>query len=1067
MVDEAGDSSVEEQRRRRIWPWVLGVPLVLILVAFAVLWTMRERLASGYIDGELARRGVHASYQVTRIGFGNQVLENVVLGDPARPDATIGRVEVGLRLGFEGFGIGRITVRGARLRGRVLPDGTLSLGEIDKLLPPPSGKPFELPDQDIDVADAAIGLATPAGPVGLALEGRGNLADGFRGRLALASPGLRTGGCILAAPRGDLAVGVDDRHPIVRGPVLAASLVCGDTVAARPIAAVNLTFGPALDIWQGAAAAQLTALRTGTMRLGRVRGQLTLEGNALRTRGRAELAAAAVETPAARSGAARIAGPYALSLTRGTLAMTGEAEAASIALADATLAGAAGSLRAAAATPLGPIGDALARALVPAGRGDGRADVQLALEADRGAVNLRQVRYMAASGARLLADGGSGLTYGWPDGGLRLDGDFALSGGGFPESRFTLRQAAAGAPLQGSGRVAAMRAGTSRLALGEIQFAAAGGETRFRTVASLDGPFSGGRVQGLSLPIAGRFGRGGFAIGESCVAASFQVLEVQTLRLGAARMPLCPAGRAMIAQAPDGTLQAGAELRGARFAGRLGASPIALAATRLRADLSGLAASGVGVRLGGASGISRLDIAALTGRFANGGMSGTFAGLGGDIAGVPLVASEGEGNWRFVRSALSLEGGLTVADRQAPLRFQPLAARDFRLTLADSRIHATGALVHPASGNRVALATIDHNLTSGAGQAILDVDALRFRPGFQPDALTPLTTGVVALVDGSVSGQGRIAWDAAGVRSSGEFATQGMDLAAPFGPVQGLTTRIVFTDLLGLVTAPDQSAHVDLIQAGIDVYDGEIRYALRPNYQVAVASARWPFSGGTLTLDPTVLDFSRESTKNLTFRVEGLDAARFVTMMDFGNIAATGTFDGVVPMEFDANGAGVIRGGRLSARPEGGTLSYVGELTDRDLGAYGILAFNALKSLSYDKFDLTLDGALDGEFITVIDLDGIARDPQGTTLPGGGGITQLVAGRVFSQLARIPFEFNIRIQGQFRSLFATARSFGDPSLLVQSAIEEQRAAAAAAAAAPATPPVQENPVQDEESEPMR
>ncbi|MGZ8998036.1 MAG: intermembrane phospholipid transport protein YdbH family protein, partial [Allosphingosinicella sp.] len=300
---------------------------------------------------------------------------------------------------------------------------------------------------------------------------------------------------------------------------------------------------------------------------------------------------------------------------------------------------------------------------------------------------------------------------------------------------------------------------------------------------------------------------------------------------------------------------------------------------------------------------------------------------------------------------------------------------------------------------------------------------------------TPLTVGVVALVEGSVSGQGRIAWNSGGVSSSGIFSTSGLNLAAPFGPIEGLTTTIEFTDLLGLTTAPGQVAHIALIQAGIDVLDGEVRYRLEPNYQVAVESGVWPFAGGELRLQPTILDFSRESTKYLTFQVVGLDAARFIQLMEFSNIAATGTFDGIIPMQFDQSGGRVVAG-RLAARPEGGTLSYVGELSDKDLGPYGILAFNALKSLRYSKFDLSLNGALAGEFLTIIDLDGVARDPAGTTLPTGSGITAMIASRVFRQVAAIPFEFNIRIQGQFRSLIATARSFSDPSDLIQSALPQ-------------------------------
>ena len=192
--------------------------------------------------------------------------------------------------------------------------------------------------------------------------------------------------------------------------------------------------------------------------------------------------------------------------------------------------------------------------------------------------------------------------------------------------------------------------------------------------------------------------------------------------------------------------------------------------------------------------------------------------------------------------------------------------------------------------------------------------AIAFTEDFQPEALTPLTVGVVALVRGTVAGQGRIEWDAEATRSTGTFSTADMDLAAPFGPVEGLATTIEFTDLLGLVSAPGQVAQVDLIRAGIDVYDGVVRYQLRPNYHVQVESAVWPFAGGQLILQPTLLDFSQPSTKYLTFQVVGMDAARFIQQMEFSNIAATGTFDGIIPMQFDIRGGRIV-GGRLAAPP--------------------------------------------------------------------------------------------------------------------------------------------------------
>ena len=1057
-MDEQEIETVKRRRRLRRWRIPLAILLVLLVAGLLAVWTMRVRLATGYVDRELARRGVQASYDVKRIGFGAQILENLVIGDPRRPDAVARRVEIQVAIGLTGPRIGRIRVRGVRMVGR-LRDGRLSFGQIDRLLPPPSGLPFRLPDQWIDVADAAIAIETPAGAVALGLEGRGNLADDFRGRLALVSDRLSVGECTIARPRANVSVSVADLSPRFRGPLAIGAVNCDDGLAIeRPLFALDATLSPALDAWRGETIVRAARFEAGPQRLAGLEGRLTFAGSARNTAGTIDLGSARAAIDAFVAQRTGFAGRYAVS-SSGDVALTGDARVEGLTLTRAAAARLGGSLQAAQGTPLGPIGSALAGALDRAVRGSGEASASVRLVQGNGfgGLRLERLRYAARSGLDLRTSGGEGLTYYWPSGGLRLDGDFALSGGGFPDARLRLRQAFAGAPLEGIARIAPMQAGGARLALDEIRFTAApNGLTRFETAIQLDGPIGPGRVTGLTMPLRGRFGRGGLAIGESCVNATFRALEVEGLRIGPSRLPLCPTGPALLWQPSGGALQAGAELRAPRFTGRLGQSPITLATDRLRVGLEGLAASNLAVRLGADPSVNRLDLASLDGRFTPAGITGTFGGASGKIANVPLLISEGAGRWQVAGGNLQVDGRLQIADEQDPSRFHPLVTEDFRLTLVDNAIQATGGLNHPRSGTRVAEARIDHQLRTGAGEAVLDVPGLTFGEGFEPDALTPLTVGVVALVNGTVTGQGRIAWDAQGVRSSGTFATTDMNLAAPFGPVEGLTTTIAFTDLLGLVSAPGQVARIDLVQAGVDVYDGIVAYQLLPNYHVGVESGRWPFAGGELFLEPTMLDFSQPSTKYLTFRVVGMDAATFVQQMEFSNISATGTFDGVIPMQFDISGGRIIDG-RMAARAPGGVLSYVGELSDRDLGAYGILAFNALKALRYSRFDVNLNGALDGEFITIIDLDGIAREPTMTTLPSGSGIPAMVAGRVFSQLSRIPFEFNIRIEGQFRALIATARSFNDPTPLIQSLLPEILRDRSTTI----------NDVQDEESEPVQ
>ncbi|HEV2818040.1 MAG TPA: YdbH domain-containing protein [Allosphingosinicella sp.] len=1028
------DEPAIEGGRRRRWPRRLGIAALalalLLAAAFAILWPMRVQLARNYVDAELSRRGVRASYEVKRIGFGSQIFENLVIGDPRRPDLTARHVEVQVLLGFTGPRIGLITARGVRMKGRI-EQGRLRLGEVDKLLGPPSAEPFRLPDQRVDVRDAALELATPAGRIGLAFSGRGNLSDGFRGAIAVVARELRVGECVLTRPIARLSLRVADRKPYVQGPAALARLACGGGLAAeRPLFALRAMLAPGLDQWRGAAATRIAAMRLGPQRMAAVEGHVGFSGDAEGTIGTVNVTTGAAEVEALRAARLRFAGRYAASMRRGRLALDGAAAASGVTWRDAGRIAAA--LRGTRGSPLGPIGERLAAAVRAAGSDGAGAAADLVLIGANGAgeVRLRGLSLASRSGARLVQRGGTGIAYRWPSGALLLDGELALSGGGFPDAYFRLARASAGAAIRGTGRIAPMTAGGARLALGEIAFTTApDGRTAFRTTALLDGPFRGGRVRGLALPLSGRFGAGGFVLGERCVAAAFQALQVQSLGIGPTRLALCPVGRAMVANG-----RFGAELRGPRLAGRLGSTPLALAADRVRVDAAGFTAARLAVRLGPAGRINRLDVGALSGRFGRGGLAGRFEDLSGDLANVPLLVSGGAGSWRLRGGDLALDGRLAVADRRQPARFHPLAGEDFRLALTGNRIHATGTLSHPASGTRVALATIDHDLATGAGHALLDVPQLRFTPAFQPEALTPLTLGVVALVDGSIAGQGRIEWDARGSRSSGSFSTADMNLAAPFGPVQGLATRIEFTDLLGLTSAPHQEARIRLTQPGIDVYDGIVRYQLRPNSHVAVESGRWPLAGGTLTLEPTILDFSRPSTKSLTFRIEGLDAARFIQQLQFSNIAATGIYDGVIPMQFTQAGGRII-GGRLVARPEGGTLSYVGELTDRDLGAYGVLAFDALKSLRYSRLVLTLDGALDGEFITRIDMDGVARNPAGTRDPSGG-VRAMIVGRVLHQLAAIPFHFNIRIEGRFRALIATARSFQDPSDLIRASLPQ-------------------------------
>ena len=1014
-------------RAWRITRFGLIVVLVLALVALAVLWMFRRPLAERVLADELRSRGVQASYTLDRVGLRTQQVSNLVIGDPANPDLTARRAVIQLKVKWNGeVKVYRIAARGVRLKGRFV-GNKVSWGEIDKLLPPPTGKPFTLPNLAVDLKDATIALATPYGPVGFALEGRGNLTGGFRGRLAVVAHALKPGACTLDQFRALVKIGVTARRPRVEGPIGATRFACpaSNLLLDQPRMAIDSRFSEAFDSFDGRGRLSLASFQAGANGLAGVHSNLSFKGSPTQILGHINLSARQARLAEILAQRTRFDGRYRLDASRGALVLVGDYAGNSVALAPSLMAGLTDPLGSAQETPLEPIAKALANAIKAAGRNfDVDGSLRLVNQRGGGGVRVETANVRSASGGRIGVSGGDGISFYWPGNRLRIDGNIATSGGGLPSARVSLSQPRSGAPLSGTADIAPYSAGGARLTLATVRFAGGSdGWTRISTVALVDGPFSGGRVTGLRLPISGRFGAGGaLRFGEGCIDAGFVRLTLGSLRLGPTRLPLCATNGAILARASGGKLGIGVASRNLRLRGALGKSPFALDASLVRLiggndfNLTGLRA-----RMGRPEAPVLLNAKLLKGSFSGSGINGTFSGADGVIGKVPINLSEMAGKWRLKGGDLTLDGGLTASDRADPPRFYPLVSNNFHLTLANSMIRANGTLNHPASGTRVTDVSIDHNLATGNGTALLDVPGITFGPGLQPEELTRLTEGVIALVQGAIRGQGRIAWDGDGsVTSTGEFTTDGTDLAASFGPITGLAGTIRFSNLLGLETAPGQRLTLGTINPGILVENGVVRYQLLPGQLVKIERGEWPFMGGQLILQETILNFGRPSPKRLTFEVVGLDAKTFVDSMGFKEISASGTFDGVLPMIFDDEGGRIV-GGRLDSREGGGTLAYNGVVNRANLGMIGGFAFDALRDLKFKSMIIRLDGYLDGEFASRLTIEGVGL---------GNTSTQ----RLIRSINKIPFKFNVTIKGPFRALIATAKSFRDPTNTIEPAL---------------------------------
>ena len=974
---------------RVIWR-SLAVLILLALIAVAIAWAIRKDIARNYADAEIKRRGIPARYQITEIGPSRQRLEKISLGDPANPDLTADWAEVITATGFSGVSVKMVRAGGVRLKGKLV-DGRATFGVLDKLLPPPSDEPFALPDFRVELSDARVRLDTPYGPVGARFDGGGNIATSLKGKLAGLMPDAAFDPkCTASGLSAYLDISTTSRRISAKGPVRASSANCAGVSVAFPQAQIDLVTDERFARVDSDIAAETKLLRaSGTsLRATRANGRVTYASGAFKGDGNASVTGLS---------------PDATLINKAAILM-----------------------RRADGTPVAPLGESLVKAIRALKRGtNAQARFSIDGNAKTGAVMLDGVAAQSASGAVLRLMPQSSAKIIWPSGDYTIDGGVTLAGGGFPSTAVRFDKASA---LSGVATIAPLSAAGTRLALTPVRFSFANGAS-IATTALYDGTLGGGQVLGLLVPIAIR---GGALVGD-CLTVGLSSYTIANLAITPLKTNVCLRG----GQATAGPLN---------IAARLGDLPLSLAfkSARYGTATGTFVADGLAVRLGDAKRLTTLDIAAIEGIYKDGSAAGRFSGAAGQIGNVPLLLSEIGGNWAFAGQALTIKGRLRVGDAAKNQRYLPLVSDDIALSLADNRITATGTLREPFSKTAISNVTITHDLTRSTGRAILDVPGLNFGQALQPERLTGVTLGVIANVQGSIAGRGEINWTENGVTSTGGFRTDNLDFAAAFGPVTGLKGEIALSDLLGLTTPAGQSVTVGSINPGIAVIDGTIRYRLLPDLKLEIEGGRWPFAGGELILVPSILDLNQAAERRLTFRVQGLDAALFVQQMAFDNIAVTGKFDGLLPMVFDQTG-GRIEGGSLTVRDGGGTLSYVGDVTNAELGRFSKLAFDALKSIRYKRLTLELNGALDGEMVTVVRFNGVNQLPLAQT-----------KNFFLKQFNEIPFLFNITIKAPFRGLFSMVRSFNDPSVFIPRGLQ---------ALPPPPPPTP--PVQTKESETVR
>jgi len=380
---------------------------------------------------------------------------------------------------------------------------------------------------------------------------------------------------------------------------------------------------------------------------------------------------------------------------------------------------------------------------------------------------------------------------------------------------------------------------------------------------------------------------------------------------------------------------------------------------------------------------------------------------------------------RVVAGEALLVANRPATDDERPL-FNPLRIIEMDATLSNGAINATGAIVLEADAHRLALFTATHDISEGSGAAQVNAENVVFDANLQPYDITEQARGLVDNVRGPIDARASIAWTREAITATGRVDLNGISLATSTIPVvQDVRGSIAFDDLFLLTTPPGQAVTVGLLNPGIAVRNGRVRFQLLTEQRVAIEEARFDFASGELAMRPTTIALGADET-NFVLTLDGVDAANLVANLNLPDIAVTGQLEGTFPLLLTRRSA-FIQNGVLRATEGGGSLAYTG---NAGAGAEGMsrIAFDALKEFRYDTLQLTLDGDLSGEVVSAIEFSGRnAGDPIDLgpimQIPGTGSVT----------VRGVPFDFNVRVSAPFRRLAQTAASITDPGSLINQA----------------------------------
>lgn len=299
-----------------------------------------------------------------------------------------------------------------------------------------------------------------------------------------------------------------------------------------------------------------------------------------------------------------------------------------------------------------------------------------------------------------------------------------------------------------------------------------------------------------------------------------------------------------------------------------------------------------------------------------------------------------------------------------------LAAKIEGTPRPDGHLALTGD-AQTADGMLHGTATGSVDLSTGRGEASIDIPAVRFRPsGTQPRAIIPdLADLGISGFDGRIGAVVDLAW-APKLALTVEASVTNASFDTEFGHASGASGRFHVVGPSPIRLPPGQTVSIASFDAIAPLENVAMRFSLGSGGSVAVDALTFTLVGADVSVAPFSTGGLARNPARIT--ITGLSLPRLLAQWPVKDLSATGTVDGTIPLRLDGDKI-YVDNGQLTARGPG-VISYRGDLSDAGGDPNMELLAQAIGNFHYQSLSLGLNGGTGGNTAVQLSIRGSSPD---------------------------------------------------------------------------------------------